>query len=56
MSEEDRSYFEARVEQELRMAQAARSPEAARAHRRLAGIYRTRIDAVPPPTPERRRG
>ncbi len=39
MPRDDRAYFSARAEAELKMAQAARNPEATRAHYTLAGHY-----------------
>ena len=39
MSEEERSYFRERAEAEIRAAQAAGHPDAARAHYLLAGYY-----------------
>ena len=39
MSEEERAYFQQRAEMEIRAAQAAGHPQAARAHYVLAGYY-----------------
>jgi hypothetical protein len=40
---DEESYFQSRVEQELAMASKAPHPEAARAHKILAGLYRERL-------------
>jgi hypothetical protein len=40
---EDQSYYRTRAEQELALASKALHPEAARAHKILAGLYRERI-------------
>ncbi len=39
MSDNDRTYFYERAEQELAMAQQAAGPESSRAHYELAGHY-----------------
>jgi hypothetical protein len=39
MTDSERSYFRERAEAEINAAQAARHPEAAKAHYRLAGYY-----------------
>jgi len=39
VSEDERSYFQVRAEQEIRAAQSAGHPDAARAHYVLAGYY-----------------
>jgi hypothetical protein len=39
MSPTDRSYYEARAEAELQLAQRADHPAAVRAHYNLAGLY-----------------
>jgi hypothetical protein len=43
---EDHSYFQSRAQQELAMANEAPHPEAARAHKILAGLYLERLDSV----------
>lgn len=47
MSDADRSYFQARAEQELRMAEDAQDICAARAHSLLAGLYLDRVHGEP---------
>ena len=43
MSDKERDYFRRRAEQELELAKAAATPEAARAHSMLAGCYLNRV-------------
>lgn len=43
MSTEDQYYYQSRAEAELRLAEQAAHPEAARAHALLAGYYLDRI-------------
>ncbi|WP_129790513.1 hypothetical protein [Sphingosinicella sp. CPCC 101087] len=56
--DDERSYFRIRAEQEIRAAQAASHPEAARAHYMMAGYYldlahNPEAAAPPPPFPPR---
>lgn len=50
MSDADQSYFKARAEQELRLAEEALDSCAAHAHSRLAGLYLDRIGVGALPT------
>lgn len=43
MSAEDQVYYQSRAESELRLAEQAAHPEAARAHAMLAGYYLDRV-------------
>ena len=43
MSGEDWNYYKSRAEQELAQARGATSPEAARVHYELAGLYLNRV-------------
>ena len=54
MSSEDRSFYEARAEAELELAQRAAHPAAVKAHEALAGLYLDRIHGVPDAAAEHR--
>ena len=49
---EDRLYFQERAEQEIRRAERADHPDAARAHYQLAGFYLDLVHNCPAASPE----
>ena len=51
-SREDLRYFQERAEQELRRAELADQPEAARAHALLAGYYLDLVHSCPEASPD----
>ena len=53
MSDDQRSYFQARAEEEIEAAQSASHPEAARAHYLLAGYYLDLVHNLPIASDER---
>lgn len=56
MSDDERSYFHRRAEDEIEAAQAARHPEAVRAHYLLAGYYLDLAFNPAPPASPRMQG
>ncbi|MFC7537348.1 hypothetical protein ACFQPG_08205 [Sphingomonas sp. GCM10030256] len=48
-NEDDRAYLETRIEAEQRLAQQCAGSAAAGVHRRMAEMYRKRLDELTPP-------